>query len=63
MLLVTETEWTHAGIVAAAIIPVALFWIDTRRQSAKMHAENSNRLTRIETILEPIWKWWNNGKS
>ena len=54
-----ETYWTHLGILAAVITPVLAMWWDTRKHSAKMHMENQLKLTKIETKLEPLWRWWN----
>ena len=50
-----ETAWTHLGIVATVLVPIFMVWLDLRANNRK----NSERLTRIETMLEPLWKWWN----
>ena len=60
----------HIELVGMVLVPFILFWLDTRRQSKKMHdetqaqnwemhTENQQRLTEIETKLEPVWSWWN----
>ena len=54
-----ESTWTHLGILAAVLTPVVAMWWDTRKHSSRMHSENQLRLTRIETKIEPLWKWWN----
>lgn len=55
----SDEAWTHVLMMAGAIIPVLLMWWDTRRTRDKQHMENQIRLGQIETMLEPIWNWWN----
>lgn len=55
-------EWgplaTILVAVAAIFVSIVLFWLDTRRHLIKIERENAERLTRVETRLEPIWQWW-----
>lgn len=66
-------SWQHALMVGSILVPFLIFWMDGRRQSEKhhretidqntqMHHENQQRLTTIETRLEPIWDWWNRNR-
>lgn len=59
----------HFIMVLTVIAPFVLFWMDTRRQNHKMHAEtqkqnwemhreNQNRLMALETKLQPVYDWW-----
>jgi uncharacterized membrane protein len=50
-------------IAFATIIPMFLYWADTRRRSNEQHTENAERLMRIETELKPIVIWWNQRKN
>lgn len=65
---------THIEIMGMVVIPLLLAWLDQRRQSERhhnawmeqqreQHTENTNRLTKIETTLEPIADWWNEARS
>ena len=65
-----ENTWTHLGIVAVPAVMILGFWLDSRRQrrdesreNTQRHTENRDRLARIETKIEPLWKWWNNGQN
>ena len=60
----TESGWTHLGIIATGVIPLIAIWLDLRHRSNQQHTETRERLTRIETMMEPLWNWWNrtNGK-
>jgi len=47
---------------AAVAVPALMllgFWLDYRHRTSVQHRENSDRLTRIEVKLDPIWDWWN----
>lgn len=59
----SETLWTHLGIVGAILLPLFAFWWDGRKENRKRHEENLIRLTAIETQLEPITKWFNEVRS
>ena len=66
----TENFWTHLGIVAVPALMILGFWFDSRRErhrerqeNTDRHSENRDQLARIETKIEPIWKWWNNGSN
>jgi hypothetical protein len=42
--------------------------LETERRLEKQladsrHIENTARLITIETMLKPIWRWWNNGRT
>lgn len=56
-------QWAHLEIVGTVLVPILLFWWDTRRRSREQHAENSHRLTRIETKIDPLWDWWNDRRN
>lgn len=60
---------SHFYMVLTIIAPFLLFWWDTRRQTRRMHEEtqkqnldmhreNQDRLLKIETQLEPVYRWW-----
>lgn len=51
--------WAHLEIVGVVLVPITLYWLDTRHRAHAMHVENQTRLTKIETMLAPIWDWWN----
>ena len=61
-----ETTWAHLGILGvflAAIIPV---WLDLRNRSKitiEESRKNGERLVSIETKLDPMWSWFNNGRN
>ena len=59
MMQISPDGWTHIEIVGTVLVPMLLVWWDTRRRSREQHTENSYRLERIETKIEPIWDWWN----
>jgi hypothetical protein len=48
-------NWT---LLATILVPIVVFWLDTRRHLLKIERENAERLTKVETRLEPIWNWW-----
>jgi hypothetical protein len=65
-----DNFWAHLEIVAAVLIPIALAWLQTRRENKRqweesarlqqtLHVENVTRLTAIETKIDPLWSWWN----
>lgn len=49
-------------LAATVLVPTTLYWLDNRRQTHRNHTENQVRLARIETKLDPIWRWWNQGE-
>lgn len=64
---------SHFYMVLTIMTPFMVFWWDTRRQNRKMHdetqnqnmamhRENQDRLLKIETQLEPVYRSWLNGK-
>lgn len=58
-----ESVWTHLGIIAVVVIPLIVIWLDLRNRQGAMHRDNIERLTRVETKIEPVWQWWNrNGR-
>ena len=54
-----ENLWTHVGIAGSILIPILLAWLDLRRTNHRNHVDNQVRLGKIETMLEPLWDWWN----
>ena len=54
--------WAHLEITGTVLIPLILFWLDTRRSTHRNHTENQVRLGVIETKLEPLVRWWNSRK-
>lgn len=58
----TAESWVHLEIVGVVLVPIFLFWIDTRRTSHKNHTENQVRLGILETQLKPLVDWWNRRK-
>lgn len=55
----SETTWSHLGILGIIIVPLFLAWLDLRNRQGNMHKENIERLARMETKIEPLWNWWN----
>lgn len=60
------SEWLHIGIgIVDAFIGsgvIVYIWSNKRQakeENERRHLENVTRLTKIETMLDPIWKWWN----
>lgn len=64
----------HVEMIGTILVPLALFYFDQRNQAKKHHAEwmeqqasqhkeNTIRLTKLETVLEPIADWWNEARS
>lgn len=53
-----ESAWTHIGIIAVIVIPLIVIWLDLRNRQGTMHKDNIERLTRVETKVQPIWDWW-----
>lgn len=48
------------------VVPLIMIWLDLRKQHREdrklitdQAEENGKKFSRIETMLEPIWKWWN----
>jgi hypothetical protein len=55
-----DPAWIQLGIL---IVAIAAIWLDLRSRQGVMHKENIERLTRVETKIEPMWDWWNdNGR-
>jgi hypothetical protein len=55
----TETAWSHLGIVAVIVVPLIVIWLDLRHRSGQQHTQTGERLSSIETKIDPLWKWWN----
>jgi hypothetical protein len=55
-------DFEHAIAAAVPTAAVLGMWLDSRRRSAEQHQKLSERLTRLETKLEPLWKWYTNGE-
>ena len=53
-----ESAWTHLEIIGVVLVPILMIWLDLRAQSRK----NGERMVRIETMLGPLWDWWNSTK-
>ncbi len=54
-------------VILGAIVS---FWLDMRKENRRMdsetqqrHVENQVRFTKLETQLQPITKWFNNGRN
>jgi len=54
-------SWQHFWAAAVPAIMVLLSWLDSIRRNRESQEDISGRLTKIETKIEPIWRWWNNG--
>jgi hypothetical protein len=54
-------DWTHLIGSAAVILTVYGMLAGERRRRELQHVENQRKLTAIETMLHPIWAWWNSG--
>jgi hypothetical protein len=54
-----ETFWAHLEIVGTVLLPILAMWFEARIRSEKQHRENRDRLIKIETQVEPLWRWWN----
>ena len=48
--------WIQLSIACIALLAI---WLDLRNRQGNMHKENIERLTRVETKIEPVWAWWN----
>lgn len=55
----SSEQWAHLEIVGVVLVPITLYWLDTRHRAHAMHIENQTRLTRLETMIRPLWRWWN----
>ena len=55
-----EPTISLGSIIAAVsvIVTVIGFFWKTFTKLNDMHAENSNRLTTLETKIDPLWRWW-----
>jgi hypothetical protein len=49
----------YVEIVGTILVPAFLFWIDMRFRSNRDLKEMRDLVLRIDTKLEPIWKWFN----
>lgn len=55
----SSEQWAHLEIVGVVLVPITLYWLDTRHRAHAMHIENQTRLTKLETMIRPLWSWWN----
>jgi hypothetical protein len=51
--------WNALAAGGVILVPIFVFWLESMRQARNMHVENQQRLTAIETKLDPLWDWWN----
>ena len=40
-------QWAHIEILGGTVVPILLFWLDTRRTAKKRHHENLDKFTKL----------------
>lgn len=52
-----------AATVTSILVPLFIVWLNIRSERNKQHQENLQRFTKLETMMAPLWEWWNgNGR-